>query len=158
MSSSSRSCWRPACRRHGAQQNTADAEKLLARAQHKATIDGDLKGAIEELKKALAAAGGNRALAAQALLHMADCHQKLGEAEAQAIYERLVRDYADQKDTLVVARSRLAAPKSVARVQGDRSVWAGRDADGFGTISPDSRFMTYTAWLGPNSPASRCGT
>ncbi len=129
-----------------AQQNTADAEKLLARAQHKVTFDGDLKGAIEELKKAVAAAGGNRALAAQALLLMAECHQKLGEAEAQAIYERLVRDYADQKDTLVVASARLSSPKSVARVKGDRSVWAGRDADGFGTISPDGRFLTYTDW------------
>jgi Tol biopolymer transport system component len=129
-----------------AQQNTADAEKLLARAQHKATFDGDLKGAIEDLKKALAAAGGNRALAAQALLSMAECHQKLGEAEAQAIYERLVRDYADQKDTAVVARSRLSSPKSVARVKGDWSVWAGRDADGFGTISRDGRYLTYTDW------------
>ena len=129
-----------------AQQNTADAEKLLARAQHKVRIDGDLKGAIEELKKAHAAAGGNRALAAQALLLMAECHQKLGEAEAQAIYERLVRDYADQKDTAVVARSRLSSPKSVARVKGDWSVWAGRDADGFGTISRDGRYLTYTDW------------
>ena len=47
---------------------------------------------------------------------MAECHQKLGEAEAQAIYERLVRDYADQKDT---ARRGALAPRG-AKVGGAR--------------------------------------
>src|SRR5687768_17570697 len=99
----------------GAQQSASQAEKLLASAQHKATIDGDLKGAIDDYKKALAAAGGDRTLAAQALLRMAECHQKLGEAEGQAIYERLVRDYADQKDAAALARTRLATTGSVTR-------------------------------------------
>ena len=34
-----------------AQQTNAQSEKLLASAQHKATIDGNLKGAIEDYKK-----------------------------------------------------------------------------------------------------------
>ena len=71
----------------GARQNAAEAEKLLASAKHKAAIDGDPKGAIEDYKRAFAAAGNNRGLAAEALLRMAECHQQLGEAEAQAIYE-----------------------------------------------------------------------
>jgi Tol biopolymer transport system component len=128
------------------QQSGATAEKLLASAQHKASIEGDLKGAIEEYNKAVAAAGTDRALAARALLQMAECYQKLGDAQAQAIYQRLVRDYADQQDTVVLARARLATPPSVARTRSDWSVWAGREADGFGTISPDGRFMTYTDW------------
>ena len=130
----------------GAPQEAAHAEKLLASAQHKAAVDGDLKSAIDEYKKALAAAGGHRALAAQALLGMAECHQKRGEAEAQAILQRVIRDYADQKDAVVVARSRLNPAAPAARVKGDRSVWTGREADGFGTISPDGRFLTYTDW------------
>ena len=44
-----------------ARQTPAPAEKLLASAQHKATIDGDLKGAIDDYQKAIAAAGSNRA-------------------------------------------------------------------------------------------------
>jgi Tol biopolymer transport system component len=133
-----------------AQQTTAQAEKHLAAAQHKATVDGDLKGAIEMYQKIVAGAGANRALAAQALLRMAECHQKLGDIEAQVIYERVVRDYADQKDTAALARARLGAPaaSAVARVKGDRSVWTGRDADGFGTVSADSRFLTFTDWGG----------
>lgn len=63
----------------------AHADKLLASAQHKATVDGDLKGAIEEYKKIVAGAGTNRALAAQALVRMAVCYQKVGDAEAKKI-------------------------------------------------------------------------
>jgi Tol biopolymer transport system component len=132
----------------GSAQGSAQAEKLIASAQRKATIDGDLRGAIEDYKKAIAAAGENRTLAAQALLRMAECHQKLGEGEAHAIYERIVRDFAEQKDAVVVARARLGTTGVAAPVKGDRSLWAGHDADGFGTISPDGRFITFTDWAG----------
>jgi Tol biopolymer transport system component len=139
----------------GARQGAAEAEKLLASAKHKATIDGDPKAAIEEYKRAFAAAGSNRGLAADALLRMAECHQQLGEAEAQAIYERVIRDYADQKDAVVMARARIAPRAAGAPVKGDRSVWTGFDADGFGTISPDGRFLTYTDWKNGASLAVR---
>ena len=128
-----------------AQQTAAQAEKLLASAQHKAAIDGDLKGAIEDYKKAIATAGNDRALVAQALFRMAECHQKLGDAEAQAIYERLLRDYSDQQEIATAARARRAT--TAARVvKGDRSLWSGADADGFGTISPGGRYFTFTDW------------
>jgi Tol biopolymer transport system component len=129
-----------------AQQGVAQAEKLLASAQHKAAIDGDLKGAIEDYRKAIAAAGNNRPLVAQALLRMAECHRQLGSAEAQAIYARLLRDYSDQKDIAAAARTRLTGTVGRGAVRGDRSLWVGDDADGFGTISPDGRYLTYTAW------------
>ena len=77
-------------------QNAAQAEKLLAAAEHKATADGDLKGAIEDYKKIVDGAQSNRALAAQALLRMGECYQKLGDTEATNIYQRLVRDFAAQ--------------------------------------------------------------
>ena len=130
----------------GAWQNAAEAEKLLASAKHKAAIDGDPKGAIEDYRRAFAAAGNNRGLAAEALLRMAECHQQLGEAEAQAIYERVIRDYADQRDAVVLARGRITARSPGTPVKGDRSVWSGFGADGFGTISRDGRFLTYTDW------------
>ena len=138
-----------------AQQNRSALEKRFASAEHKASVEGDLKGAIEEYRQLVAAAGNNRPLAARALLRMAEAYQKLGNAEAQAIYQRLVRDYADQQGAVVVARARLATPATVARVKSDWSVWAGRDADGFGTISPDGRFLTYTDWANDGSLALR---
>jgi Tol biopolymer transport system component len=90
-------------------QMTAQGEKQLAAAQHKAMVDGDLKGAIAEYKKIVAGARDNRALAAQALVEMADAYQKLGDAEAGRIYAQVVREYADQTGAVSMARTRLAA-------------------------------------------------
>ena len=129
-----------------AQPSAAQAEKLLASAQHKATIDGDLRGAIDDYKKAIAAAGNNRGLVARALLRMAECHQQLGDAAAQVIYEQLLRDYSDQKDAAATARSRLMSTSGRPPEKGDRSVWSGNDADGFGTITADGRYLTFTDW------------
>src|SRR5688572_10337254 len=137
-----------------AQQTAAQAEKLLASAQHKAAIDGDLKGAIDDYKKAIAAAGNDRALVARALFRMAECHQRLGDAEAQAIYERLVRDYPDQQEIAVAARARRATTAGSV-VKGDRSLWSGADADGFGTISPGGRYFTFTDWANNTQLAIR---
>src|SRR5438045_3649713 len=61
-------------------------------AQQKADVQGDLKGAIEDYKKIVAAAGANRALKAQALVRMAECYQKLGDVESRTIYEQVVRE------------------------------------------------------------------
>lgn len=123
-----------------AQQNAAQAEKLLASAQRKATIDGDLKGAIEEYKKVVAASGSNRALAAQALVRMAECFQKLGDAEAKKTYERVVRDFADQTELVALARTRLgeAETKTQATLATRRMLERGQPHD---RISPDGRFL-----------------
>ncbi len=121
-----------------------DAERQLKTAMNTELVDGNLKLAIEQYKKV--ADSGNRALAAQALLRMADCYQKLGDREAQAIYERLVRDYGDQKDTVASARARLGAKNETAAMRGDRAVWTGPKVDLFGRVSPDGRYITYVDW------------
>ena len=121
-----------------------DAERQLKAAMNTELVDGNLKLAIEQYQKV--ADSGNRVLAAQALLRMADCYQKLGDREAQAIYGRLVRDYGDQKDAVAIARARLGPAAAVVRTRSDRPVWSGTDADGFGTISQDGRYLTYTDW------------
>ena len=64
-------------------QSPRSADVQMKAAQQKAEVEGDLKGAIEEYKKVVAAAGSNRALAAQALVRMAECYQKLGDAESR---------------------------------------------------------------------------
>lgn len=121
-------------------------EALLAAAQHKAVIDGDLKGAIDLYRQAIEAAGGDRALAARALVALAECHQKLGDAEAQGIYREIVTRYADQAGPVAIARERLARLAAPA-ARGDRAVWTGGDVDLFGTISPDGRHLTYVDWV-----------
>jgi Tol biopolymer transport system component len=123
-----------------------DLARQFAMARNTETVQGDLRAAIEQYRKV--AEGSDRSLAAQALLRMAECHVKLGESEAQNIYRRLVREYADQATVAAAARTRLDNPSAapMARARTDWSVWTSRDADGFGSISPDGRMLTYTDW------------
>ena len=131
-----------------AQQTAADSEKLLARAHHKATLDGDLRAAIAEYHRIVAAAGNNRSLAVRALVHMAECYQKLGDAEARKIYQRIARNYADQADAAALARLRLTTIDSGRSVATTtlRKIWAGPDVDTTGRISPDGRYLSYVNW------------
>jgi Tol biopolymer transport system component len=124
-----------------------DLDVALRAAMETETVKGDLKGAIEQYKTV--AASNDRSVAAKALLRMAECYQKLGDAESRAVYEKVVREYADQKDAVVVARARLGnVQSSAARAIGDRLVWAGRKVDMFGQVSPDGRYITYVDWGG----------
>jgi Tol biopolymer transport system component len=83
------------------------AELALKAAMDKEVVDGDLKGAIELYQQL--AAGGDRPVAAQALVRMGQCYEKLGSTEARKAYQRVVTEYADQPDQLTLARARLAA-------------------------------------------------
>ena len=73
-------------------QSNGQLEVQLQRAIQKEMAAGDLKTAIEEYKKIAARAGSNRALAAKALLHLAEAYEKQGEAEARKTYERIVKE------------------------------------------------------------------
>ena len=120
-----------------------EPERLFKAAMNTEIVDGDLTRAIEQYKKV--AASANRALAAQALVRMAECHYKLGNAEAQKIYERVVRDYSDQAESAAVARARLGfkPDSAIAGV----TLRALPRSDGLpGTISTDGRFLSFTNW------------
>src|SRR5688572_27799585 len=101
----------------------AQSDVTLQRAIRKETVEGDLKGAIDLYRKAAAEAGKDRITGAQALLHLAQCYEKQGNAEARAIYERLVRDYTDQKDAVATARARLGGNAKQSRGIVSRQVW-----------------------------------
>jgi Tol biopolymer transport system component len=124
----------------------AQADVTLQRAMRKETLEGDLKGAIALYEKAVAEAKTDRATAAKALIRMAECHQKLGDVEANKLYERVIREYRDQEEAVAVARARLGRNESAAVAKGDRPVWIGERVDMFGRISPDGRYLTYVDW------------
>lgn len=132
-------------------QKATQQETLLQRAIQKETVDGDLAAAIKLYKEIVANPGGNRALAARALLHLGQCNEKLGSAEARQAYEQLVREYADQAELAAEARARLtalagraAAANGPTRI--DRRVWAGPDVGADGHVSADGRFLSFTDW------------
>ena len=125
----------------------SDQQELsLQKAIQTETVDGDLKSAIEQYKKI--AQGRDRAVAAKALVRMGECYEKLGDTEARKAYERVVRDFGDQKDLAETARTRLAAlgraggighPPGVTL----RKVWAIDRRQLTGSPTPDGRYFSF---------------
>ena len=72
----------------------------------KEEVDGDLKSAMDIYQKIAADTSAPREVRARALLRLAECEEKLGR-EAKHVYEKIVRDYADQP-VAAQARKRLA--------------------------------------------------
>ena len=89
------------------------------------TVDGDLKAAIKQYDTIVAKYKDDRAVAATALIRMAECYRKQGDAESRKIYERVLRDYPDQKEAVSVARARLGRDESAQRAgaMSSRQVW-----------------------------------
>jgi Tol biopolymer transport system component len=120
-------------------------ERRLQEAIHLMETKGDYPAAIkafEELGK-----GSERAVAARALLYLGLCYEKLGKAEAQKAYERLLREFADQSDVVPQARERLAAlERAGGAAKGTetvvRRVWENA-LDLQGTPSPDGKYLSY---------------
>jgi Tol biopolymer transport system component len=115
-----------------------DLERLFKAAVNTEQVDGNLTAAIEQYKKV--AAASNRALAAQALLRMAEAYQKLGRAEAMTTYQRIIRDFPDQVEASRIASARLGP------VQNASAATTLRDVDGLnasGNVTADGRYATY---------------
>ena len=132
-------------------QKNSQQETLLQRAIQKETVDGDLTSAIKMYKEIVANPGANRAVAARALVHMGQCYEKLGDAQARKAYEQVVREFSDQAEVAAEARARLGALAATAGAAGGstmavRRVWAGPDVDAMGQVSPDGRFLSFTDW------------
>lgn len=123
-------------------------EAQLQKAIQLETVTGDLRAAIAEYQRIAENAGQNRRVAAQALMRMAECHRKLGNAEATKILERVVREFGDQPDA-AEARARLAVLRAADRrpaTQTAQLVWNGADVDPMGAPSADGRLLSYTDW------------
>ena len=131
----------------GAQTND-EAERMFKAAKNAALVDGDLKAAIEQYDTIVAKySKSDRAVTANALVLMAECYTKLGDAESRKIYERVVKDYSDQKQAVAVAQARLAEGDPTESIKGDRVVWAGENAlHVWGSVSRDGRYVSYTDW------------
>jgi Tol biopolymer transport system component len=131
-----------------AQRNQAEID--LQAAIRTETVDGDLQKAIGQYREVVSKHKADRATAATALMRIAECYQKLGDTEANKIYEQIVREYSDQKDAVSVARARLA--NGTTRMKSDAMVnrrsWTLPSAgDALGAaISPDGSIMSFVDW------------
>src|ERR1043166_7951135 len=139
-----------------ANAQTGDAGRLLKAARNLELVDGDLNGAIKQYTAIGAKyAKSDRASAAMALIYLAECYQKKGDAEAHRTFERVIRDFSDQRDAVALARARLGT--SEARRTGivTRQVWTGPKVDLLGSISPDGRYLSFVDWLNGGDLAVR---
>jgi Tol biopolymer transport system component len=128
-----------------------DPEKQLQAAINKEVVEGDLAGAVELYRSVIVENGGNRPIAAQALLRLAGCYEKLGQSQARGTYEQLIASYPEQTTEVATARARLAAltaalqrpaPAATAASLTVRRVWTGNTS---GSISPDGRYLTFVS-------------
>src|SRR5579862_1315468 len=83
------------------------AKVMFEAAKKKELIDGDLNAAIAQYKTIVSKFAGQRAVVADALIHMAECYQKLGDAQASKIFEQVLNQYGDQKEAVATARAHL---------------------------------------------------
>jgi Tol biopolymer transport system component len=120
-------------------------EVLLQAAIKQQLVEGDLPGAIEQFKKL--AQNSSPEVAAQALVHLAECYDKLGQqADARTSYERVVREHPTQKKAVTEARGWLDThPMNAERQQriSVEQVWAGKDASSAGRPSADGRYLPF---------------
>ena len=87
-----------------------NVEADLQRAVQQETITGDLKAAIDAYGRiAQRALPAQRAVAAKAFLRLAEAYEKLGDAQARSVYERVVKELGDQTAAADEARRRLGA-------------------------------------------------
>jgi Tol biopolymer transport system component len=127
-----------------AQQSSSQTQKdevALRAAIEKETVQGDLKGAIEQYKKL--AQSSNKSVAARALVRMGQSYEKLGNSDARKAYEQVLTLFGDQKEAVDQARGRLAvlhAPEAPRTKQTARLIW--NNAVG-GTFSPSGRYYTF---------------
>jgi hypothetical protein len=86
----------------------ADNQEVALRAAiQKEVVDGDLPGAIRIYETV--AAGSDPVPAAQALMRIGRCYERLGDPRARQAYQRVVTRFASQKEAAQEARNRLAA-------------------------------------------------
>lgn len=131
----------------GAQSN--EAERQLRAAMNAELVNGDLKAAIRQYGDIAVKYKNDRAVAAKALVKMAEAYQKMGDTEANRIYERVLREFADQKAAVTEARARLRSLSAYSSTQlTTRRVWVPPSYNmRGGSLSADGRFFSYAEFF-----------
>ena len=129
-----------------AAQDTSPRAALEA-AKKTEVVDGNLDLAVRQYRGISEKYKNDRSVVAEALMRMADAYRKLGDAQANSIYKRIVAEFPDQKEIATAARARLDRSGEAVAVQDDRVVARGADITwGDGRVSGDGSLICYTDW------------
>ncbi len=105
---------------------------------------GDLAKAIPMFKDA--ARSSDRALAARALLHLGQAQERQGADKARATYDRIVKEFSNQTETVAAAQQRLAALGGASETLHAQKLFAKSDEINYSTLSPDGQWIGGTDW------------
>ena len=83
------------------------ALELFQKALVQEQAAGNLKEAIALYQQAAKEAGGDRELAARALMRAAACYEKLVSPQAAQLYQEVIRNYPEQREQVASAQARL---------------------------------------------------
>src|SRR4030042_1344284 len=125
-------------------QKSPDYKVLFEKAKFTMETRGDLNGAITLFNDIIKKYPKEREYAAKSQLYIGLCYEKLGVKEAQKAYELVVREYADQKEMVALAKERLAA----LGTPGSKKAFVTRqilaDASGVGgNLTADGKYIKY---------------
>ncbi len=132
-----------------------DGRDLFQQALLKERADGKLEEAIEIYKSVLDVAADDHGLAAQALVRIGACYEKLGRPEAADAYAQVLRDYPDQAEAVAAAQTRLEPPTpspttTVRELMRSGELSPGEVSnptnDPMFAISGDGQLFVYTDW------------
>ncbi len=123
-------------------------EQLYQNGLMKEEGEGALQDAIDLYSQVVDNLNADQSLRAKALLHIGMCYEKLGTTEAVKAYKRLVNNFPAQKSEVSVAMERLSrlTTKEASSEITIRQVWTGQEADGFGSVSSDGEYLSFTDW------------
>ena len=109
----------------------ADLAQTLQKGIDLMESKGDVAGAITMFEDA--ARSPDRAVAARALLYLGRAQERQGKERARQTYERIAREFGDQREIALQARERLAAlngPVASKTALTARQLWTGNDIGG----------------------------
>ena len=127
-----------------------EAEKVFQQGMMKEEGEGNLTEAIEIYTTLVDDVSVNRAIRANALLHIGICNEKLGKGNALNAYQKIISEYGDQSEIVSLARKKIQSLKSSTNTKlstGLISERLGKNISGeigLNNFSPDGRYYLYT--------------
>jgi Tol biopolymer transport system component len=134
-------------------QQTNKAESLYQEALMQMEGRGNFSKALEMFGEIMKDFPGNRQISARSQYQIGVCYEKLGKSEAKKAYERVIKDFADQREVVTEARSRLIALENTSQFKKVpeltlRKLNYAQLNTPFARLSPDGNKMAFVVYIG----------